>query len=233
MFVLYAVLEHQTWSERLETLSTLWELLEPGGALVIIETPNRLVYQDSHTSELPFFHLLPDEIAFRYLDRVPREAFRTAMTRDLATAGVDASEKRIRWGLGASFHEFEIALAEPLEEIVVADGFEEEILNWFSVHFDEELLTRFFVERVPDKPMAFARAVLNVVLRKPRDSNDRERAARQNRARRQEITRRFVVPVREPELSNENAAPGSSLVTQLTRRVARGLRARLERLRKR
>ena len=41
-------------------------MLAENGWLVIIETPNRLWWSDSHTSELPFYNWLPDELAFRY-----------------------------------------------------------------------------------------------------------------------------------------------------------------------
>ena len=68
--VLFAVLEHQHPLERLETLSACWGMLREGGLLVVVETPNRLAYFDPHTSLLPFFSMLPPEIAVRYAEKV-------------------------------------------------------------------------------------------------------------------------------------------------------------------
>ncbi len=184
VFLLYAVLEHLTPSERLETLSTLWQALPPGGHLVIVETPNRLTWVDRHTSELEFYHLLPDEIAFRYLDRVPRFAFRDSMRGPLAEGREAASLARIRWGLGASYHELLVSIDEPLEDIVVADGLEREMTDFFPVELDERHLVRFFLDQPVRQPMGFARGVLNLILRKPRSDADREEARRFNTARR-------------------------------------------------
>jgi 2-polyprenyl-3-methyl-5-hydroxy-6-metoxy-1,4-benzoquinol methylase len=229
--VLYAVLEHQTYDERLTTLRTLWDRLPTGGHLVIVETPNRFAYMDHHTSELPFFHLLPDTIAFEYLDRVPRLAFRDTLARTLRDHPADAPEQRIRWGLGVSYHEFELALGEPLDGLVVADGYEQEMVDFFPIGIDEELLTRYFIEAVPDIPMGFSRAVLNLVLRKPRSDTDRAAAAEANTARRQEIAHR-IRPVDGPPSApalppdSEAVAPSTaaraalSRVNALPRRVA-------------
>jgi 2-polyprenyl-3-methyl-5-hydroxy-6-metoxy-1,4-benzoquinol methylase len=62
----FASLEHMTIRERLAALERAWKTLDAGGLLVIVETPNRLWYFDGHTSLLPFFHWLPDELAFNY-----------------------------------------------------------------------------------------------------------------------------------------------------------------------
>ena len=62
LVLLYALLEHQTLDERIETLRLAERIVRPGGAIVVTETPNRLTYVDRHTSQLPFFHLLPIEL---------------------------------------------------------------------------------------------------------------------------------------------------------------------------
>ena len=188
VYLLYAVIEHQTYLERIETLSTLWKLLAPGGALVIIETPNRFAYLDKHTSDLEFYHLLPDDLAFRYIQHVPRRAFKDTIEPLIQRqTWAQASELRVRWGLGASYHEFDIALGEPLDEIIVADGFEQEMVDFFPIDMDEELLTRFFHARVLGKPIGFSRAVLNLILRKPGGELDRREAAEFARSRREQI----------------------------------------------
>ncbi len=187
VFVLYAVLEHLTYRERLDTLSTLWKALEPGGSLVVVETPNRFTYVDGHTTESPFFHLLPDELAFAWVDRVSRVAFKDAIRQSLAKGPEEASLTRIRWGLGASYHEFRLAIDEPLDEIVVADGFEREMTDFFHEGADEALLVKFFRDHPVPEPIGFARGVLNFILRKPRNEEDRASARAFNEERRKVI----------------------------------------------
>lgn len=79
VFLLYAVLEHLTVSERLAVMRLARELVKPGGAIVVCETPNRLIYFDHHTAQMPFFHLLPDELALACYQRSEREDFRAAI----------------------------------------------------------------------------------------------------------------------------------------------------------
>ena len=66
VILLYAVLEHLTVPERLAVLRLSREVVKPGGAIVVCEAPNRLIYFDHHTARMPFFHLLPDELAVEY-----------------------------------------------------------------------------------------------------------------------------------------------------------------------
>ena len=64
--IFWASLEHMTVPERLAALTAAWNTLPPGGLLTLVETPNRLWFTDSHTSYLPYFNWLPDELALRY-----------------------------------------------------------------------------------------------------------------------------------------------------------------------
>ncbi|MGI9051848.1 MAG: class I SAM-dependent methyltransferase [Ilumatobacteraceae bacterium] len=208
VFVLFAVLEHLTVAERLQTLTSLWEALPRGGAIAIIETPNRLTYRDRHSSEVDFLHLLPDELAFRLVDLSPRAAYRDVVGRAAANPSpIDASVGRVRFGLGASFHEFLAALDEPLEEIVIADGYEDEITSWFGIHLDELLLLQYMLAESIAVPCAFARSVLNVVLRKPTGADDRSAAAAFNAARREALTGRY--PLAPPGWHDQPAAQPS------------------------
>lgn len=104
--VFFACLEHMAIEERLTALKDAWDMLENGGLLVIVETPNRLWYFDSHTSQLPFFHWLPNELAFKYSRFSPREGFRE-LYREYNTT---SEGHFLRRGRGVSFHEFEIAI---------------------------------------------------------------------------------------------------------------------------
>lgn len=66
-----------------------------------METPNRLWYYDGHTSLLPFYHWLPNELAFFS----PRANF-----RELWQDYEADKEEFLRTGGGASFHEFDLAI---------------------------------------------------------------------------------------------------------------------------
>ena len=193
LYVLFAVLEHLTLEERLNTLRHLWDALEPGGAIAIIETPNRLSYFDSHSSEQDFVHLLPDNLAFRLANQSPRQAYRDVMGRAARTDDPElAHQIRTRFGLGASFHEFLVAIDEPLNEVVIADGYEDAITSWFGINLEELTLLEYMIERSTAVPMAFARPVLNMVLRKPVDGAQRSYAISRNESRRRELAGRYA-----------------------------------------
>ena len=136
--------------------------------------------------------MLPDELAFQLVRMSPRAAYRDVVGRAAgADDPLDRHVGRVRFGLGASFHEFLAAIDEPLAEIVVADGYEDAIMSWFVLELDELFLLQYMLAESIDVPCAFARSVLNVVLRKPRDAADRVEAADRNRARRTEMALRY------------------------------------------
>ena len=114
MIIFYASLEHMTIAERLSSLKMAWGMLSPDGLLVVVETPNRLWYFDSHTSFLPFFHWLPNELAFEYSRFSSRENFNNLYIK------YDETSKNhfLRRGRGFSFHEFDIAI-RPAKDLKV------------------------------------------------------------------------------------------------------------------
>lgn len=164
--LLFAVVEHLTQRERQEYLSTIWrEILQPGGFLIVVDTPNRLGLFDFHTSHLPFFHLLPEELALRYFHRSPRAEFVNGMAQASAAG---AEEALHRWGIGASFHDFEVAFdVDTLDGLIVASGYEWEIINWFPPGLDDKVMIKYFLDRGVDRDLGFAKAVLNLIFRKP------------------------------------------------------------------
>lgn len=122
--IFFACLEHMVMEERLAALSDVWAMLPRGAFMVVVETPNRLWYFDDHTSQLPFFHWLPDELAFQYSRFSSRENFRELYTELTATS----KEHFLRRGRGVSYHEFEVALGSVHKLNVVSslstfDGF--------------------------------------------------------------------------------------------------------------
>lgn len=96
--IFWASFEHMTSHERRAALTAAWSLLGPTGVLVVIEAPNRLWPFDSHTSDLPFFHWLPDDLATRYSAGGLRSSV------DELPAG--DTEALARLGRGVSFHDF-------------------------------------------------------------------------------------------------------------------------------
>jgi 2-polyprenyl-3-methyl-5-hydroxy-6-metoxy-1,4-benzoquinol methylase len=98
---LFAVLEHMTLDERQSGLAAAWDLVKPGGHVIVIETPNRLWAYDSHTSQDPFFMWLPDDLAIKWASHTTRERFNRVI-RDVTLLS--------RWGRGVSYHDFSLAL---------------------------------------------------------------------------------------------------------------------------
>lgn len=106
--IFFASLEHMVISERLRALPAAWNLVSPGGRLVVVETPNRLWWYDGHTSELPFYNWLPDCLALQYRAHSGRKELSGLSTKD----GDDGLLPLARLGRGVSYHEFQIALPD-------------------------------------------------------------------------------------------------------------------------
>jgi S-adenosylmethionine-dependent methyltransferase len=110
-------LEHMTNAERLASLKSAWDILPAGGLLSVVDAPNRLWYFDGHTSRLPFYNWLPNDLAFHYSRFSARENF-----RELYTAYDGSSEEHfLRRGRGVSFHEFDLAV-KPASELKVVSA---------------------------------------------------------------------------------------------------------------
>jgi len=106
IILFYAVLEHMTHEERRAAMRDSWEMLEPGAFWIVVETPNRLWYFDSHTALLPFYHWLPDQVAFEYAPFSERPNFREIYLE--RTPEIELHY--MRRGRGISFHEFDLFL---------------------------------------------------------------------------------------------------------------------------
>ena len=170
IILLFAVLEHCTSAEALEYLRSCWQMLRPGGVLAVIETPNRLTYFDLHTSRLPFFHFLPTALKLEYFDRSPRGEVVDELRQALEKSEEEATESLTRLGAGISYHEFELALdTDDLGSLLVCDGFETEMLQWFPANYEERLLQTFFQQHRVPAPFGFTRHVLNLACQKPVD----------------------------------------------------------------
>jgi S-adenosylmethionine-dependent methyltransferase len=114
--IFFACLDHMTHNERMTAMKNTWDMLSPGSLWCVIETPNRLWYYDCHTSHLPFYLWLPDDLAFLYSQFSPRKGFRD-LYREL-----DDGRKLdfLRRGRGVSFHEFDLTMKRAEELDVVS-----------------------------------------------------------------------------------------------------------------
>jgi 2-polyprenyl-3-methyl-5-hydroxy-6-metoxy-1,4-benzoquinol methylase len=165
MIVFFAVLEHMTLGERQISLQQAWALLKKGQFLCVADTPNRLWFYDSHTAHMPFFHWLPDELAFAYSKNSPRFPFNTQFREPSGEAMLTL----IRAGRGVSYHELDLALgfspkiisdqtaflaarnpAKFLKRILARDASRERLLNSYA----------------PERHRAFFRDSLNLIATK-------------------------------------------------------------------
>jgi S-adenosylmethionine-dependent methyltransferase len=166
IILLFAVLEHQTVVERHDTLKTCWDLLADGGIMAVIDTPNILHYFDLHTSKLPFLHMLPTRLYARYARHSPRSAFAKSFSDEEQRSDTQLDLDISRWGRGASYHDFELALGKDYKNFIVAQGFEPEILDWFVCTIEEEMLRWYVEQKAFDIPLGFTRCVLNIIFKK-------------------------------------------------------------------
>lgn len=189
--VLLAVVEHLLEAEQVRYLRTLWKAMEPGQILVIAETPNYYAWLDTHTFQIPFAAMVPDSLFPEFLRRAPETLrFRQSILGDNDAVG-EILNRRRRFGVGVTHHVFEQAFDAPLDEIIVSDGFDAPILDWFGVQADDQLLlSGFEVHRAPI-PIGFARSVLSFVFRKPRSAADAKAARQWNGAHRQQVIAQY------------------------------------------
>jgi len=181
IILLYAVLEHQTIRERHETLTLCWRLLNEQGLLVVVESPNLLLYFDHHTTLLPFMHLLPTELYARYAPFSPREGFNQCFNQTESMSLEDKELKISRWGRGISFHDFQLSLGPDYGKYLVSSGFEQEMLSWFDVSPEEELLRLYAQSSHLDIPLGFTRSVLSLIFKKRPTPSGMTEVAPENR----------------------------------------------------
>ena len=163
VFLLYAVLEHLTVQERLDVLALSRETVRPDGIIVVCETPNRLTYLDHHTAQMPFFHLLPDELSARLYRTSPRSELRAELDARAAEGEERLLEAIARWGRGVSFHEFEVAFGD-VSQHVLASSYDPLLLGERPIHPEEVVLARYLDRVRPDLPPAFSRQWLDLIL---------------------------------------------------------------------
>jgi 2-polyprenyl-3-methyl-5-hydroxy-6-metoxy-1,4-benzoquinol methylase len=163
LFLCYAVLEHMTVSERLEVLELARSVVRPEGVIAVIETPNRLLPWDHHTSQLPFYSQLPDELAIRYRHRSPRSDFVAALDAAAGEGDGRVQETLTRWGRGMSYHELELVF-EDLAARTLATSWELDLLAERNIHREELALQSILDEIDPSLPPSFSRYWLDLII---------------------------------------------------------------------
>jgi 2-polyprenyl-3-methyl-5-hydroxy-6-metoxy-1,4-benzoquinol methylase len=167
--IFFACLEHMTYAERLGAMRATWSGLKPGALWCSIETPNRLWFFDEHTSLLPFYNWLPDELAFDYSRYSQREPFR----RSYRESTPAAFESFLRHGRGVSYHEFELTMKDAAQLDVVSslplwlrrDGF----LGWRALkrmRKRKDRYERLIASLRPDLHRGFFTPWLDLIIRK-------------------------------------------------------------------
>jgi S-adenosylmethionine-dependent methyltransferase len=163
--LLYALLEHQTVDERIETLRLAQRIVKPGGAIVVVETPNRLTYFDRHTSQMPFFHLLPLDLQALYADRSPRATFadNIAIHRRRQRDSAGMREVLTRWGQSVSFHDFEVAIGD-VSPRILSSGLHPNLMKLRPERPEEEALRSFLRGVGLDVHPGFTRYYLDLII---------------------------------------------------------------------
>ena len=165
--IFFASLEHMTHTERMIAMKDAWDMLPTGGLLCVIETPNRLWLDDPHTSRLPFFQWLPDDLAFEYSRFSPK-----AIVQDAYKEGDEESQLAfLRMGRGVSFHEFELAI-KPVSQLNIVSCKamffrRRSILNWLAWRFSADRRYESLLSGAcPKLHWGFLQPFLDIIIRK-------------------------------------------------------------------
>jgi SAM-dependent methyltransferase len=103
--IMSAVFEHLLPAERKVILRKLWELLRPGGALFLNQTPNRAFPIEVHSTMLPLLNYLPDKltaaVARRFSERVYHDESWETLLRKGMRGGTESEVLRLLRAAGA------------------------------------------------------------------------------------------------------------------------------------
>lgn len=131
---LYAVIEHLTIEERLNTLKICWDALPPHGLLYIGEAPNRIAPIDYHSSKMPYYNLLPRELAIKLVDRSGHEKWRQRVwAQETTELGL------YRNGQHVGFEDFDLGLMpmDQFERHLIVDNWSEAMMNLYPLRWFE------------------------------------------------------------------------------------------------
>jgi len=158
----YACLEHMTIRERIESLQQAYSKLNKCGFLIIVEAPNRLWIEDTHTSELPFFQWLPDDLAYLYSKFSPKSSFNSRYTDNEFNYLAEFHRR----GRGVSYHEFDLAF-ENYENLEIVSSlnrlvYSKNLLNTFLY----KKIYKLYLKQFTNKNRAFVEEYLDLIIQK-------------------------------------------------------------------
>ena len=160
--IYYAALEHMTIEERIDSLQQAYSLLSKSGYLIIVEAPNRLWIEDTHTSELPFFQWLPDNLAYYYSKFSKKPSF-NSIYLDSEFLKLDEFHRR---GRGVSFHEFDLAFMNSENLNIVSSlnrlVYSKNLINTFVY----KKLYKLYLKKFTNKHKAFFEEYLDLIIQK-------------------------------------------------------------------
>ena len=160
--IYYAALEHMTIEERIDSLQQAYSLLSKSGYLIIVEAPNRLWIEDTHTSELPFFQWLPDNLAYNYSKFSKKPSFNSKYL-DSEFLKLDEFHRR---GRGVSFHEFDLAFINSDNLNIVSSlnrlVYSKNLINTFVY----KKLYKLYLKKFTNKHKAFFEEYLDLIIQK-------------------------------------------------------------------
>ena len=160
--IYYATLEHMTVEERIESLKQAYSILSEDGYLIVVEAPNRLWIEDTHTSELPFFQWLPDNLAYLYTKFSEKQSFNSKYL-DTEYLKLDEFYRR---GRGVSYHEFDLAFNKSEDLIIISSlnrlVYSKNLVNTFVY----KKLFKLYLKKFTDKNKAFFNEYLDIIFQK-------------------------------------------------------------------
>jgi S-adenosylmethionine-dependent methyltransferase len=169
IIIFMASLEHMTLDERIKSIKSTYDLLPKNGLWCIAGSPNRLHFMDSHTSQIPFFHWLPDQLAIKYAEYSSRDEYRQHIAE--ISEEKENTIQLYRWGRGISFHEIELAL-KPLNELKILSNLssflkKKNILYGLATKFTANYRYETFLYKLyPNIYKGFFQPYLDIIIEK-------------------------------------------------------------------
>jgi 2-polyprenyl-3-methyl-5-hydroxy-6-metoxy-1,4-benzoquinol methylase len=164
--VLVGVIEHMTFSVMEDILTAARNKLRDNGVIVIADTPNRLSPFDYHSSWLPFFQWLPMEIQRRYYKKSVRPGYVSDLADFEDGRAAEIPDRIQSWGIGVSFHDFELIFGDDVHSRIIADGWDRDIEHLANFFGDDGFLLSVWDHRKLEAHKGFARSWLYLIIRK-------------------------------------------------------------------
>jgi S-adenosylmethionine-dependent methyltransferase len=149
-----------TTEERIDSLKQAWDALKYKGHLIVVEAPNRLWVEDTHTSELPFFQWLPDDLAYLYSIKSNKQSFNSKYLDNEYLH----MQQFLRRGRGVSFHEFELAF-ENLNELQILSSLNRLVFSKGLINtFIYKKIYKMYISKFVEHHKAFTEEYLDLII---------------------------------------------------------------------